>query len=112
MLCCAMLCYAMLRYATLCYATLCYAMLCYLAELFDFGDKVAAAKATVTEMRNSLVLVKSLWDLVCIVQSQVDEWKEVLWDEIDPEKMEEETKVFSKMVRLLDKSVRGWQAYT
>eukprot|EP00965_Chrysotila_dentata_P180077 5946247-Pleurochrysis_carterae.AAC.2 len=82
-----------------------------LAELFEFPQKTEAVRELMGSMRDDLLTVKSVWDLTCIVQSQIEVWKKVLWEEINPGKMEEESKVFTKMVRGLDKSVRSWPCY-
>ena len=82
-----------------------------LADLFEFGEKLQPAQETLALMQRERIKIKGVWDLQCIVQSQLDEWKKVLWTEISVGTMEEETKTFTKMVRGLDKSVRDWLAY-
>jgi dynein heavy chain len=82
-----------------------------LADLFEFGDKLQVSKDTLAKMQDERIKIKSVWDLQCIVQSQLDEWKRVLWTDIDVGTMEDETKTFTKIVRGLDKSVRDWLAY-
>jgi dynein heavy chain len=82
-----------------------------LADLFEANDKAAASKEIVEGLRADLVRVKNLWDLSCIVESQVDDWKVILWPDIQPARMEEEAKAFQKAVKACDKAVRGWDVY-
>jgi hypothetical protein len=46
-----------------------------LADLFEASDKAAASKEIVEGLRTDLVRVKNLWDLFCIVESQIEDWK-------------------------------------
>ena len=63
-------------------------------------------------MKAARRLIKSVWDLSGIVASQLEEWKEILWADVDPNTMEEVTKGFTKAVRGLDKTVREWPAFS
>ena len=82
-----------------------------LADLFEANDKAAASKEIVEGLRTDLVRVKNLWDLSCIVESQLDDWKVILWPDLQPARMEDEAKAFQKAVKACDKAVRGWDVY-
>ena len=82
-----------------------------LADLFEANDKAAASKEIVEGLRTDLVRVKNLWDLSCIVESQLDDWKLILWPDLQPARMEDEAKAFQKAVKACDKAVRGWDVY-
>ena len=62
-------------------------------------------------MRGDLVRAKALWDLVFMVEAQIEVWKSLLWDDIKPSALEEESKAFQKIVKGMDKGVRGWDVY-
>jgi dynein heavy chain len=82
-----------------------------LSTLFDFPEKSETMLGTVGSMRADLVKAKALWDLSFMVDSQLEEWKKVLWDDINAGALEEETKAFQKIVKGMDKSVRMWDVY-
>jgi len=61
--------------------------------------------------RRDCGLVKEVWDLNNIVNSSMDEWRLTLWDAIDVESMENDTKRFAKEIRTIDKEARGWDVF-
>ena len=62
--------------------------------------------------RRELVLLKQLWDYIVIVHSCIDDWKTTPWLEINIDNMNEDCKKFAKDIRLLDKEMRAWDAYS
>ena len=82
-----------------------------LAKLFEFPEKADQIKETCTTMRGDLVKSKALWDLTFMVEAQIEVWKGLLWDDIQPAALEEESKAFQKIVKGMDKSVRMWDVY-
>lgn len=57
------------------------------------------------------ILLQQLWDYIFIVRTSIEDWKKTPWRKIDVENMDIECKKFAKDVRLLDKEMRGWDAY-
>lgn len=45
------------------------------------------------------------------MRTSIEDWKKTPWRKIDVENMDIECKKFAKDVRLLDKEMRGWDAY-
>ena len=82
-----------------------------LANLFEFPEKADTIKDISKNMRGDLVRVKALWDLTFMVEAQVEVWKALLWDDIKPAALEEESKTFQKIVKGMDKGVRMWDVY-
>eukprot|EP00741_Cyanophora_paradoxa_P004754 tig00000828_g4612.t1 len=82
------------------------------ADTFDFGELIAAPSRQLEECREELVMCKELWDAASMVLGQVEEWKGTLWNDINTEFMDEETKKFVKEIRALDKRARGYDAYS
>lgn len=62
--------------------------------------------------RREVFLLKQLWDMIEVVLSSIDEWKDTLWADINVENMEMECKRFVKEIRGLDKEMRAWDAFT
>jgi len=62
--------------------------------------------------RRELFMLKQLWDYIIIVHSSIDDWKTTPWLEINIDNMNEDCKKFAKEIRLLDKEMRAWDAYT
>ena len=61
--------------------------------------------------RRDVGLVKEVWDLNNIVMTSMDDWKNTLWNAIDVENMENDTKRFAKEIRTIDKEARGWDVF-
>ena len=81
------------------------------AKLFEFHEKADEVGGLVAQTRRELVMVKAVWDLNWMIESQVDTWKKILWNDIEASVLEEETKTFQKLVRGLDKATREWDIY-
>ena len=82
-----------------------------LGTLFEFPERTEKIRAEVADMRGDLLKCKSLWDLEQMVNFQLEEWKKLLWDQINGGALEEETKTFQKIVKGMDKAVRNWDVY-
>ena len=82
-----------------------------LCNLFEFPEVAEGIKETVSTMRGNLVKGKCLWDLAYMVDSQIESWKKLLWDDIKPSQLEEDSKAFQKIVKGMDKAVRMWDVY-
>ena len=55
--------------------------------------------------------VKQLWDCIYMVQCQIDQWKLTLWDDIDTNVMEDQTKIFMKEIRAFSKFLKVSKAH-
>ncbi|KAM3592376.1 uncharacterized protein V6R79_017533 [Siganus canaliculatus] len=64
------------------------------------------------QCRREVGLLKELWDMITMVESNIAAWRTTLWRDICVEDMELECKRFSKEIRGLDKEVRAWEAFT
>ncbi|XP_070581054.1 dynein beta chain, ciliary-like isoform X2 [Ptychodera flava] len=63
------------------------------------------------QCRREVRMLKSLWDMIVLVRSSIEDWKTTLWQEINVEQMEMDCKKFAKDIRSLDKEMRAWDAY-
>uniref|UniRef100_A0A8B9S1G8 Dynein axonemal heavy chain 17 n=1 Tax=Accipiter nisus TaxID=211598 RepID=A0A8B9S1G8_9AVES len=57
-------------------------------------------------------LLKELWDMIVLVNTNIDEWKTTRWKDINVEQMDIDCKKFAKDIRSLDKEMRSWDAFT
>ncbi|CAG5911397.1 unnamed protein product [Menidia menidia] len=64
------------------------------------------------QCRREVGLLKELWDMIMLVESSMSAWRTTPWRKINVEDMELECKRFSKDIRMLDKEVRAWEAFT
>lgn len=62
--------------------------------------------------RKEICMLKTLWDQIELVRSSFTEWNTTLWSDINVENMEMDCKKFVKDIRLLDKEMRAWNAFT
>ncbi|XP_047143157.1 dynein beta chain, ciliary isoform X1 [Hydra vulgaris] len=58
-----------------------------------------------------VVMLKSLWDMIGLVLSNINHWKTTLWSKIDVDTMEVDCKSFVKEIRTLDKEMKAWDAF-
>ncbi|NXF13134.1 DYH17 protein, partial [Smithornis capensis] len=61
--------------------------------------------------RRELRLLKELWDMVSLVNMNIDTWKTTKWNELNVEDMDIECKKFAKDIRSLDKEMKSWDVY-
>ncbi|NXP09467.1 DYH17 protein, partial [Thinocorus orbignyianus] len=79
------------------------------ANLFEVTvPKYKQLKACHREVR----LLKDLWDMIFLVNTNIDDWKTTRWKDINVEQMDIDCKKFAKDIRSLDKEVKSWDAYT
>jgi dynein heavy chain len=62
--------------------------------------------------RREIILLKTLWDVIILVQTSFSDWNTTLWSDINVEQMEMDCKKFVKDIRTLDKEMRAWDAFT
>ncbi|XP_074778161.1 dynein axonemal heavy chain 17 [Athene noctua] len=61
--------------------------------------------------QRELRLLKELWDVIVLVNTNVDAWKTTRWKDIDVEQLDTDCKKFAKDIRSLDKEVKSWDAF-
>ncbi len=61
--------------------------------------------------RREIAMLKTLWDMVILVQSTFGDWNKTLWSEINVEQMDMDCKKFVKDIRALDKEMRAWNVF-
>ncbi|XP_078394996.1 dynein axonemal heavy chain 11-like [Cetorhinus maximus] len=64
------------------------------------------------QCRRDIVLLKQLWDIIVYVKTSICDWTKTQWRQINVEQMDVELRRFAKEIRMLDKEVRAWDAYT
>ena len=57
-----------------------------------------------------MIAMKQLWDCICMVTTQIDQWTTTLWDDITTEAMEDQSRQFVKECRALPKHARDSNA--
>lgn len=62
--------------------------------------------------RRDVIMLKTLWDSITLVQSSFKDWNSTLWKDINVEQMDMDCKKFVKDIRTLDKEMRAWDAFT
>ncbi|NXU59271.1 DYH17 protein, partial [Turnix velox] len=62
--------------------------------------------------RREVRLLKELWDMIFLVNTNIDDWKTTRWKDINVEQMDIDCKKFAKDIRSLDKEMRSWDAFT
>lgn len=62
--------------------------------------------------RRDVIMLKTLWDTIMLVQSSFRDWNTTLWRDINVEQMDMDCKKFVKDIRSLDKEMRAWDAFT
>ncbi len=66
----------------------------------------------IDSMSHELGLLKSVWDVIGSVDTQLAIWRRTLWNDINIEFMEDETKKFVKEIRGLDKLLRAFEVFS
>ena len=49
-----------------------------------------------------------MWDVVCLIESQFNDWKQTSWGEVDTDFMEAEARKFVLLVKGLNSKARYW----
>ncbi|XP_030610318.1 dynein axonemal heavy chain 9 isoform X3 [Archocentrus centrarchus] len=88
------------------------AVMASLVESASLFEVTVSEYRQLRQCRREVVLLKELWDMITMVESSMTAWRTTSWREINVEDMELECKRFSKEIRLLDKEVRVWEAFT
>ncbi|CAK8694647.1 unnamed protein product [Clavelina lepadiformis] len=64
------------------------------------------------QCRREVILLKSLWDMITLVKTSIEDWKKTKWANINVEQMELDAKKFAKDIRALDKEMRAWDSFS
>uniref|UniRef100_F7AU91 AAA+ ATPase domain-containing protein n=1 Tax=Ciona intestinalis TaxID=7719 RepID=F7AU91_CIOIN len=65
----------------------------------------------IKQCRREVILLKSLWDMITLVKTSIEDWKKTKWSNINVEQMELDCKKFAKDIRALDKEMRAWDSF-
>ena len=82
------------------------------AELEDLFELERRNYKPLKECLSDLKNLKSLWDLISLVNLQYNDWKTKFWRQIKADVLVEQNKVFSTQIKQVNKEVRfikGWQ---
>ena len=85
--------------------------LTHLANMFEFPEAVEDLTACVAECHEDLRNAKDVWDFSSLVEVQFTKWRSTLWDSINCEEMEDQTKGFQKDSKTLPKKIRDADCY-
>ncbi|KAM9371463.1 dynein axonemal heavy chain 17 [Phaethornis superciliosus] len=79
------------------------------AGLFDVS---VPAYKQLKACRRDVLLLKTLWDMIVLVNATIDDWKTTKWKDINVEQMDIDCKKFAKDIRSLDKKMQSWDAFS
>jgi dynein heavy chain, axonemal len=82
------------------------------AELEDLFELERRNYKPLKECLSDLKNLKSLWDLIALVNLQYNDWKTKFWRQIKADVLIEQNKIFSNQIKGVNKEVRfikGWQ---
>lgn len=77
-------------------------------ELFEL---VATKHGKLNDVETDLRLVKAGWDMYSHVQSCFTKWETILWADIRPDDLMEETRLLQQQAKALPPRVRAWEFY-
>lgn len=63
------------------------------------------------ECLNDLKNLKTLWDIISLVNIQYDDWKNKPWRQIDAGALQEQNKAFLVQIKNLNKEIRFFKGY-
>ncbi|RKO98183.1 hypothetical protein CXG81DRAFT_17063 [Caulochytrium protostelioides] len=77
-------------------------------ELFELSTP---SYRQLADCRRDLTLLKTVWDLVALVNGLFSQWRSTLWTAIDTEILDTRCRDLAKELRRMDKEVKGWDVY-
>ena len=80
-------------------------------ELEDLFELPLSKHAQVHEVRDDLLILKGLWDVVIMVDANFNSWKNSLWADIKTDDLMEEVKRLQNQLKSQPKKPRGWQVF-
>ena len=60
---------------------------------------------------NEIILLKSVWDMVAIINALFEKWSSTLWLDIDTDMLMDETVLLDKQVSGMTREMRNWDVY-
>ncbi|XP_032902051.1 dynein heavy chain 11, axonemal [Amblyraja radiata] len=81
-------------------------------ELANLFEVTVPEYKQLMQCRRDIILLKQLWDFIVYVKTSIYDWTKTEWRQINVEQMDVELRRFLKEIRLMDKEVRAWDAYT
>ena len=82
-----------------------------LSVVFDMESQLTQTKKAMAFIDTTLLAVRDLWSVINNIRNEYEEVCEELWDELDPDAMEAQSKRMVKMVRKMPRDVRGHDAF-
>ena len=81
------------------------------AELENLFELDMRQYKPLKECLNDLRNLKTLWDLISLVNIQYNDWKNKPWRQIDAGKLQDDNKAFMKQIKDVNKDVRFFKGY-
>ena len=82
-----------------------------LNELQELFELYVIEYREINQCERESGMLKSVWDVVMMVQAIYQEWRKTKWNDINVEMLQEENKKLNKEVRGCDKMVKNWPVY-
>ena len=82
-----------------------------LSVVFDMESQLTQTKKAMAYIDNTLLAIRDLWSVINNIRNEYDEVCEVMWDELDPDAMEAQSKRMVKAVRKMPRDVIGHDAF-
>ena len=80
-------------------------------ELEELFELPLSNHSALRDIEEDLRLLKSVWDVVCLVDFQFSTWKSTLWAEINTDSLLEEVKLIQNQIKKSHKKVRDWTVF-
>lgn len=80
-------------------------------ELEDLFELTHSEHRAITEIEEDLRLLKSVWDIVCLVDFYLNTWKNTLWAEINTDDLVEEVRKIQNQIKKQPKKPREWGVF-
>lgn len=81
------------------------------AELENLFELDARQYKPLKECLVDLKNLKTLWDLISLINIQYNDWKNKPWRQIDASKLQEDNKAFQKQIKEVNKEIRFFKGY-
>ena len=82
-----------------------------LADMFEFAEIMEPTMMVLRGIEDDLRVIKYVWDVSSLVETQFASWRSTLWNAIDTEAMEDASRRFVKEVKTLPKQARLYNAF-
>ena len=80
-------------------------------ELEDLFELPLSHHKQLYEVKDDLIVLKNLWDVILLVDSNFQSWKNTLWADIKTDDLLDEVKRLQNQLKKQPKKPRGWQVF-